>query len=149
MLLSGGLEGWRVWVLPRTGARATCPVRANGLMGCWWGGGGKCGAWWGLGWLLNCRRGCTSQSKEWRACQTEWKEHVGAQRSKRGLSYLKELQVRASKTQGVLSADGGRQSKRGRQEADGWGGGKGAFWALLWNLHLLLEVNGDHWKTWI
>lgn len=72
---------------------------------------------------------------------------MGAQRSKRGLSYLKELQVRASKTQGVLSADGGRQSKRGRQEADGWGGGKGAFWALLWNLHLLLEVNGDHWKT--
>lgn len=70
-------------------------------------------------------RGCTSQSKEKRACQTERKEHVGAQRSKRNLSYLKDFQVKVSKRQGVLSADGGRQSRSGRQEA---AGGEG--WAL-------------------
>lgn len=49
---------------------------------------------------------------------------MGAQRSKKGLSYLKELQVRASKRQGVLSADGGRQSRSSRPEADGWWGGR-------------------------
>ena len=70
---------------------------------------------------MNCMKGCTSQSKEGRTSQTERKECVEAQRHKKGTSRLKELQVRASKRQGVLLADGGRQSRRGRQEADGRG----------------------------
>lgn len=59
------------------------------------------------------------------------------------MSYLKELRVRGHKRQvGALEADGGRQSRRDRQEADG-----GGFLCPALESSLTPEGNGDHWKT--
>lgn len=87
-------------------------------------------------------KGCTSQSKEGRASQIERKECVEGQRYKRGMSHLKE--VRRAKGRAYL-----RQMVGGKAGEAGGTPMAGAFCALLWNLHLLLEVNGDHWKTFI
>lgn len=43
---------------------------------------------------------------------------------------------------GALEADGGRQSRRDRQEADG-----GGFLCPALESSLTPEGNGDHWKT--
>lgn len=119
---------------------ATCPARLDGLTGA--GGGGR--VMWGsmrAELAFEVYEGMHHPVKGGESIPNR-KECVEAQRYKRGMSHLKE--VRGAKGRAYL-----RQMVGGKAGEAGGTPMAGAFCALLWNLHLLLEVNGDHWKTFI